>query len=71
MLVVRGPADDLTAREAEVARLVAAGATSRRVADDLGVSVRTVDNLLGRVYVKLGIAGRGELADALGPDPAP
>jgi DNA-binding CsgD family transcriptional regulator len=29
------------------------------------VSVRTVDNHLQRAYRKLGVAGRGDLADAL------
>ena len=36
----------LTVREGEVASLVAAGRTSKEVAVHLGVSVRTVDNLL-------------------------
>ncbi|MGH9210001.1 MAG: AAA family ATPase [Acidimicrobiales bacterium] len=52
---------DLTRREREVASLAAAGMTSREISDRLGVSVRTVDNQLGRVYTKLGIGGRGEL----------
>jgi len=53
---------DLTRREREVALLAAQGMTSRRIATRLGVSVRTVDNQLGRVYTKLGVAGRRELA---------
>ena len=53
----------LTLREAEVASLVAAGRTSKEVAVHLGVSVRTVDNLLQRVYRKLGIAGRADLRE--------
>lgn len=56
----------LTPREAEVARLAAEGMASRAIADALGVSSRTVDNLLGRVYAKLGVARRSELADRLG-----
>lgn len=55
----------LTSREREVAELAAAGEPSRAIADRLGVSTRTVDNLLGRVYLKLGIRGRSELGDAL------
>jgi DNA-binding CsgD family transcriptional regulator len=58
--------DDLTSREREVAELAAAGRPSRDIADALGITTRTVDNLLGRVYAKLGIAGRQELADLLG-----
>jgi DNA-binding CsgD family transcriptional regulator len=52
----------LSAREAQVARLAAEGMTSRQIADQLDVSKRTVDNQLGRVYEKLGIAGRADLA---------
>lgn len=55
----------LTAREREVALLAALGRTSREIGEHLGVSTRTVDTHLARVYRKLGIAGRAELADAL------
>lgn len=54
---------ELTSREREVAWLVAAGSSSKEVAQRLGVSVRTVDNLLQRVYRKLGIGGRADLRD--------
>jgi DNA-binding CsgD family transcriptional regulator len=53
----------LTLREAEVASLVAGGRTSKEVALHLDVSVRTVDNLLQRVYRKLGVSGRADLRD--------
>lgn len=52
----------LTRRERGVALRAAAGERSRTIADALGVSVRTVDNHLARVYRKLGVAGRRELA---------
>ncbi len=55
----------LTARELDVARLAADGLTSREIAERLVVSVRTVDNQLSRVYTKLGIGGRRDLAGAL------
>ena len=55
----------LTPREREVAELVAGGRTSRDTATSLGVSVRTVENLLQRVYTKLGIQDRAGLADLL------
>ena len=42
-----------------------AGITSKDIADRLFVSVRTVDNHLGRVYDKLGISSRAELAEIL------
>ena len=61
-----GPAEELTPREREVALLAAGGLSSAEIAERLVVSVRTVDNHLQRVYGKLGIGGRHELADALG-----
>jgi DNA-binding CsgD family transcriptional regulator len=56
---------DLTPREREVALMAAQGMSSRRIADKLGVSVRTVDNQLGRVYAKLAVTGRKELAEVV------
>ena len=44
-----------------MARLAATGLTSRQIGERLHLSVRTVDNLLQRAYVKLGVAGRREL----------
>ncbi|HWN26258.1 MAG TPA: helix-turn-helix transcriptional regulator, partial [Actinomycetospora sp.] len=60
---------ELTPREAEIAALAAGGLTSRAIADQLVISVRTVNNVLRAVYAKLGVAGRGELSDALGLRP--
>jgi DNA-binding CsgD family transcriptional regulator/tetratricopeptide (TPR) repeat protein len=56
----------LTAREWDVAKLAAAGHSSRVIAERLYLSVRTVDNHLGHVYEKLGVNGRSALAEALG-----
>jgi DNA-binding CsgD family transcriptional regulator/tetratricopeptide (TPR) repeat protein len=56
----------LTRREREIAGLAAAGRSTRDIAETLFVSPRTVDNHLQRVYGKLGISSRAELADALG-----
>ncbi len=56
----------LTKREREIALLGAEGLSSRQIAERLVVSIRTVDNHLARIYDKLGVAGRSELADALG-----
>lgn len=55
----------LTPRELQVARLAAVGTSSPDIAAELAVSRRTVDNQLGRVYAKLGVAGRAALAAAL------
>jgi DNA-binding CsgD family transcriptional regulator len=53
----------LTGREREVAELAATGDASKVIANRLGVSVRTVDNLLQRVYRKLGVSGRDDLRE--------
>ena len=58
----------LTDREREIAVLAAAGDTSRVIAERLYLSVRTVDNHLGRIYDKLGVSSRAQLADAIRRD---
>ena len=55
----------LTRREREIAAFVAAGRTSREVAESCFLSVRTVETHLARVYDKLGVRTRAELAEAL------
>jgi DNA-binding CsgD family transcriptional regulator len=55
----------LTSRERQVAELAAEGVRSREIADRLYLSPRTVENHLQRVYAKLGVNGRVELAPAL------
>jgi non-specific serine/threonine protein kinase len=50
----------LTPREAEVLRLLAAGATSREIAGALVLSVRTVDRHLGNIYAKIGARNKAE-----------
>jgi DNA-binding CsgD family transcriptional regulator len=57
--------DELTAQEAAVARLVADGATNREAAAALYVSVKTIETHLGRVYRKLQVRSRTELARLL------
>lgn len=56
----------LSDREREVATLVGRGLTSREIAERLGVSVRTVDGHLYRMYPKLGVTSREQLARLLG-----
>jgi DNA-binding CsgD family transcriptional regulator len=48
----------LTAREAEVLRLVAAGLTNAQAADRLFITARTVNAHLTAIYTKLGVGGR-------------
>jgi len=56
----------LTPQEVSVARLVAAGRTNRQVADELVVSVKTIEFHLGNVFGKLGIRSRHELDPVFG-----
>ena len=53
---------ELTASEQRVAELVAAGHTNREVAAALYVTPRTVEGTLSRIYSKLGVRSRTELA---------
>ena len=64
-MLALAPAPQLTAREREVSLLAAGSATSQAIAAELGISVRTVDNLLSRSYLKLGVSSRDELGDVL------
>lgn len=57
----RRPTGDLTAAEARVAKLAAAGRTNREIADALFMSSRTVEGHLSHVYSKLGVRSRTEL----------
>jgi ATP/maltotriose-dependent transcriptional regulator MalT len=56
------PSASLTPRETEIARLAASGLTRRAIAEDLGLSLRTVSNHLNHIYAKLGVADRASLA---------
>jgi DNA-binding CsgD family transcriptional regulator len=69
-LLALGEPERLTPSEREAALLAAAGRSNRDIADRLYLSVRTVENRLQRVYEKLGVSSRRELADALGIDPS-
>ena len=63
---LRPPAPtDLTATEVMVAELAATGATTKQVAEKLFMSPRTVEGVLSRVYQKLGVGSRAELANAM------
>ena len=57
----------LTRRERQVAHLVAQGYSNRDVAESSFLWVRTVENHLARIYQKLGVRSRTELAAALNP----
>jgi DNA-binding CsgD family transcriptional regulator len=55
----------LTRREREIAELAARAVPSKEIARRLGLSVRTVNNHLQRVYTKLGVSSRIDLDEAL------
>ena len=52
----------LSAREQEIARLVASGRSNKEVAATLYLSEKTVENALTRIYAKLGVRSRVELS---------
>jgi len=59
-------AASLTVREAEIARLVAGGASNAGIAGSLTISEATVKAHLTRIYAKLGVRSRTQLAVVIG-----
>lgn len=49
---------ELSLRELQVLRLLAAGETNRSIADSLYISIRTVDRHVSNLYTKLGVSNR-------------
>jgi DNA-binding CsgD family transcriptional regulator len=58
----RGSGDELTPTEERVAELAAAGLRNVEIAARLHVTPKTVEATLSRVYRKLGVRSRTELA---------
>ena len=52
--------DELSRRELEVLRLLAAGASNKAVATQLGLSENTVKTHISRIFAKLGVQSRAE-----------
>jgi predicted ATPase/DNA-binding CsgD family transcriptional regulator len=48
----------LTARETQVLRLIAEGATTREISERLFISAKTADNHIQHIYIKLGVTNR-------------
>ncbi|MEM9560971.1 MAG: LuxR C-terminal-related transcriptional regulator [Actinomycetota bacterium] len=70
--LARAPSvEPLTRREREIAAIAAAGSSNNDIAERLHVSVRTVETHLNRIYRKLGITNRTDLAKALDPTATP
>ena len=62
---VRRLLDELTEREQEVMRLVIQGRANKQIADELDISVRTVEVHRARVFDKMGVKSAVELANLL------
>jgi DNA-binding NarL/FixJ family response regulator len=62
----RARSRELTPTEERVAELVAEGRTNREVADALFLRVRAVEANLTRIFAKLGLRSRTELASRRG-----
>ncbi len=56
---------DLTATQRQIAELVAEGRSNKEVAAALFVTVKTIEANLSRIYAKLGVRSRAELAHHL------
>jgi len=56
---------DLTPTEGQIAQLVASGRTNKEVANELFLSVKTVEANLSRIYAKLNVRSRTELVARL------
>ncbi len=58
------PIERLTAREQEVALLVARGLTNRRIAEELSISEHTVANHVRKILKKLGLHSRAQISSS-------
>jgi DNA-binding CsgD family transcriptional regulator len=64
-VTVRRAPEELSATELRIARLAADGLSNQAIAEQVFVSVKTVEANLKRAYRKLGISSRAQLARAL------
>ncbi|MFJ9522986.1 AAA family ATPase [Kitasatospora sp. NPDC101801] len=59
---------ELSRREVQVAGLVSEGCTNQQIAGRMGVSAKTVETYLSRIFRKLGIVSRAQVAHLVGLD---
>ena len=52
----------LTAREHEIAQLIARGCSNRTIAETLVVSIKTIETHVKNIFRKLHVTGRAEVA---------
>lgn len=57
--------ESLTEQERRVTRAVLSGASDKQVAEQLGISAKTVRNHLSNIYSKLGVTKRSQMFDHL------
>jgi DNA-binding NarL/FixJ family response regulator len=58
---ILSPDNNLSVREREVLKMVAEGASNKQIADDLHISVRTVDHHRAKIMEKLNLKSAAEL----------
>jgi DNA-binding CsgD family transcriptional regulator len=58
--------DALSGREREIAELVAEGRTNREIGEQVFLSEKTIEGHLTRIFAKLGVSSRVEVAEAIG-----
>jgi DNA-binding NarL/FixJ family response regulator len=57
--------DRLSPQELQIARMASAGLTNREIGQQLYLSHRTVGSHLYKIFPKLGVSSRSQLAEAL------
>ncbi len=62
---LRARVRELTERERDVMRLIAEGRPNKLIAEELGISVRTVEVHRARVFEKMDVKSAVELANSL------
>ena len=62
MIAAESAVPSLSRRERDVAAGIHRGLSNREIADELVLSTRTVDTHVQRIFAKLGVASRAQVA---------